>query len=57
MDLYDRYCFYVKNMVQGFVVPYERFIQILYDMGVVRKQVRDHHGTMVRAATGVKVTA
>lgn len=55
MGMYDRYGFYVKNMSRGFPVPYERFIQMLYDMGLGRKQVRDSRGTLTWAITGVKI--
>ena len=54
LEMYDQYSFYVKNINRGFAAPYERFIQMLYDMGLGREQVADAHGAIGWKITGVR---
>lgn len=41
MMAYDRYSFHAKMTLRGSPVPYERFIQMLYDMGCGRVMMPD----------------
>jgi len=54
MELYDNYVFHVKTVNRGVAVPYERFIQMLYDMGCGTTQARDPLGTLQWRVLGVR---
>lgn len=54
MELYDAYVFHVRNVNRGMATSYERFIQMLYDMGLGRLQVREVNGVMGWRVTGVR---
>jgi len=54
MELFDSYVFHVRQVNRGMSVTYERFVQMLYDMGCHRGQVMDKSGGLQWAVRGVK---
>lgn len=56
-DLYDQYCFHIKDVGRGFPVSYERFIQMLDDLELDNEEREDPMGTREYWIRGIKKNA
>lgn len=54
-SVFDQYVVYMKDISRGFNVTFERFIQMLQDMGYECRQQRDVLGVMRYRAQGLKI--
>lgn len=52
-DLYDMYVFYKRDMGHGRAVPFERFVQMLEDLGVAVRQEQDPLGLIEWVVVGL----